>query len=97
MDDRPVDTADEIPAPGSAREPGPAGSWGGGASPASGEDPQRRQGGRGGQGGQDAEGGHGGEGGYGGGSTGFDDPPEQGLGGETGMSDQEIEEQPRGA
>jgi len=79
MDDRPVDTADEIPAPESAREPGPAGSWGGG------------------EGGQDAEGGHGGEGGYGGGSTGFDDPPEQGLGGETGMSDQEIEEQPRGA
>ncbi len=73
MDDRPVDTADESPTPESAREPGPAGSWGGGASPASGE------------------------GGYGGGSTGFDDPPEQGLDGEPGMSDQEIEEQPRGA
>ncbi len=42
------------------------------------------------------QGGHGGEGGYGGGSTGFDEPPEQGLGGEP-MSDEEIEEQPRGA
>jgi len=41
------------------------------------------------------EGGHGGEGGYGGGSTGFDEAPEQGLG--EPMSDEEIEEQPRGA
>ncbi len=98
------------------RESGPAGSWGGGATSTG------------------SAGGRGAEGGYGGGSTGFDEPPEQGLGGETstgwgadpdladpdvrdpagligsdgsasssgeivdpGMSDQEIEEQPRGA
>ncbi len=109
-------TADETQAPDDGgREPGPAGTWGGGTD-------------------HGTQGGEGGEGGYGGGSTGFDEPPEQGLGGETstgwganpdladpdlrdpaglkgsegsalssggsvdsGMSDQEIEEQPRGA
>ena len=85
MDDRTDQTAttDETQPEEGGREAGPSGSWGGGTS----EGPQ---------GGQAGEGGRGGEGGYGGGSTGFDEPPEQGLGGEP-MSDEEIEEQPRGA
>ncbi len=80
--DRPATADDTQPSQGGG-EAGPSGSWGGGA--AEGE-----------QAGQAGDGGHGGEGGYGGGSTGFDPPPEQGLGGEP-MSDEEIEEQPRGA
>ncbi|MDQ3493732.1 MAG: hypothetical protein M3452_10815 [Chloroflexota bacterium] len=128
MDDRTdrAATTDETQAPEqSGREAGPSGTWGGGTA-------------EGAQGGQGAQGGEGGQGGYGGGSTGFDEPPAQGLGGETstgpganadlddpalrdpaglkgsegsasgdaatgsasseaGMSDEEIEEQPRGA
>lgn len=110
MDERPVSAADEQEALGeSTPEPGPAGNWGGGASPV------------GPEGGHATEGGHGGEGGYGGGSTGFDESPEQGLADPdqtpneastglrssegyasgdaeaAGMSELEIEEQPRGA
>ncbi len=81
--DRPATADDTQPSQDGGREAGPSGSWGGGTA-------------EGAQAGQAAEGGHGGDGGYGGGSTGFDEPPEQGLGGEP-MTDEEIEEQPRGA
>jgi len=91
MDDRTDQTAttDETQPEEGGREAGPSGSWGGGTS-------EGAQGGQAGEGGHGGKGGHGGEGGYGGGSTGFDEPPEQGPGGEP-MSDEEIEEQPRGA
>ncbi len=87
--DRPATADDTQPSPDDGREAGPSGSWGGGTA-------KGAQAGQAGEGGQGGDGGHGGEGGYGGGSTGFDEAPEQGLGGEP-MSDEEIEEQPRGA